>query len=923
MTTYRLTTRGKRPGMRLKLHLFFISIAIFHAAAFAQDLAVKELSCEYQNNPLAVDVLIPRLSWKLVSPSRNVLQAAYELRVGSSLKDLPREKNIVWHTGKIKSGESVHIPYAGHTLQSGKRYYWQVRVWDQRGKASGWSEINYWQMGLLHPADWAAKWITTSDADAERSPMFRRAVSLKKEIRSATAYITAKGLYEAHINGTRVGDYYFTPGWTSYNKRLQYQAYDVSGLLKKGSNAIAVVLGGGWYRGSISKNKNKYWYGNDLGLLLQIDVEYTDGSREIIHSDETWRSSFGPILYSDIYNGETYDARQEKTGWTESHYQEDSSWNKVNLLAPGTEKLIGMTAPPVRMHEEFKVLKIIQTPKGETVVDFGQNLVGWVRLKAKGAAGTTITVSHAEVLDKAGNFYTENLRAAKQQNIYILKGNKEGEEFEPHFTFQGFRYVKIEGYPGKLEPSHLTAIALYSDLKLSGTISTSNALLNQLQHNIVWGQKGNFLDIPTDCNQRDERLGWTGDASPFFRTASFNMDVAGFFTKWLSDLKADQHENGSVPYVIPNVRNWGSGVAGWDDAATIIPWDMYLIYGDKRILENQYESMKAWVNYVAGKSTNYLWSTGFQFGDWLSYWPEDELYGKPAVTDKYLIAQAFFVHSTQLLVNTAELLGKKADAEQYKVLLGNIKHAFQTEYLTPGGRLVSDTQTAYVLALNFDILPEDQRAQAAKRLAENIKAYGHLTTGFLGTPYLCLTLSRFGYTDLAYTLLLREKYPSWLYQVKMGATTIWERWDGIKADSTLQNPEMNSFNHYHYGVIGEWMYRVMAGIDTDVSPEGVGYKMTTIAPQPGGNLKSASATLTTLYGKIISAWTMEDGNFKLDLTIPANTTAKVYLPGAVLDKVKENNTAIANMKEISDVSQNKTSLAFTVGSGTYHFEYNF
>jgi alpha-L-rhamnosidase len=404
------------------------------------------------------------------------------------------------------------------------------------------------------------------------------------------------------------------------------------------------------------------------------------------------------------------------------------------------------------------------------------------------------------VLDKAGNFYTDNLRSAKQQNTYILKG--EGEEtYEPHFTFQGFRYIKVDGFPGELKPENVSAVALYSDMPVTGTFTSSHPLLNQLQHNIQWGQKGNFLDVPTDCPQRDERLGWTGDAQVFARTAAFNMNVHPFFSKWLKDVAADQAPNGSVPFVVPTVMDQGAGgSAGWADAATIIPWTMYLAYGDKKVLEEQYPSMKAWVGYMEKNSTADLWNKGFHFGDWLFYRPSDDNDGRAAVTDKYLIAQAFFAHSTQLMINTAKVLGKPDDVALYTRLLDRIKAAFLKEYVTPNGRLVSSTQTAYVLALQFDMLPEALRKGAAEKLVQNIRSYGtHLTTGFLGTPYLCHVLSRYGYTDVAYDLLLQETYPSWLYPVKMGATTIWERWDGQKPDSTFQTPGMNSFNHYAYG----------------------------------------------------------------------------------------------------------------------------
>ncbi|MBE7179061.1 MAG: family 78 glycoside hydrolase catalytic domain, partial [Mucilaginibacter polytrichastri] len=555
-----------------------------------------------------------------------------------------------------------------------------------------------------------------------------------------------------------------------------------------------------------------------------------------------------------------------------------------------------------------------------TVIDFGQNLVGWVNFKLTGKAGQTITLHHAEVLDKTGNFYTVNLRAAKQENKYTFKGSGV-EEWEPRFTFQGFRYVKIEGYNGPVDPSKFTAVVLHSNIPVTGNFQASNPLLNQLQHNIQWGQKGNFVDVPTDCPQRDERLGWTGDAQAFSATAMYNMNTAAFFTKWLGDVAADQLANGSIPFVVPNVLGDGaSGSAGWADVATIMPWNMYLFYGDSRILERQYDSMKGWVEFMRSKSTNNLWNTGFHFGDWLFYRPDDDNDGRAAITDKYLIAQCFYAHSTQLLINAADVLGKKGDARNYRALLKDIKDAYLKEYLTPNGRLVSGSQTAYVLALNFDMLPENLRAQAADRLVQNIKDYGnHLTTGFLGTPYLCHVLSRFGHLDTAYKLLMQDTYPSWLYPVKQGATTIWERWDGQKPDGSFQTPSMNSFNHYAYGAIGDWMYKNVAGINTD--SVSTGYKSITIAPKPGGGLTSAKGALETLYGKVESGWILQNGEFHLTVVVPPNTHANILLPKADTENVKLNGTDLKRSKNIEKVDKRSTDVNCAVGSGRYEFVY--
>ena len=692
-------------------------------------------------------------------------------------------------------------------------------------------------MGLLKPGDWTARWIQAAgDEPAKASqpaPMLRGTFAAKGAVRSARAYVTSLGLYELEINGKRVGDQLFTPGWTSYHHRLQYQTYDVTGLLRPGENAIGATLGDGWYRGFLAWKDRRNVYGDRLALLCQLRIEYADGRVETVGTDGTWKSTTGPIRSSDIYNGETYDARLERPGWSAPGYS-DTDWAPVVVVRPRERSLVAPAGPPVRRIEEIRPVKVLKTPAGETVFDMGQNMVGHVRLKVRGPAGTTVTLRHAEVLDKAGNFYTANLRAAKARVSYVLKGGAD-EVYEAHFSFQGFRYVAVEGWPGEPTTDSLTGVVVHSDMPVTGAFTTSSPLLNQLQHNIQWGQKGNFLDVPTDCPQRDERLGWTGDAQVFSRTAAFNMDVAGFFTKWLADVAADQSREGSVPFVVPDVLSqdgkFSGGSAAWADVATIIPWNVYLAYGDARLLERQYPSMKAWVEYMrreAGEKN--LWTTGFHFGDWLAFATTASDY-PGATTGKDLIATAFYAHSTDLLQRAAAVLGRKEDAAEYAALLPKIKEAFRTEFVTAAGRVGENTQTAYALALQFDLLPEEQRAGAAQRLATEVKTRGHLTTGFVGTPYLCDVLTRFGHLDVAYKLLNREEYPSWLYPVKQGATTIWERWDGQKPDGTFQDVGMNSFNHYAYGAIGEWMYRVVAGLELD--PREPGYKHVLAQPRPG------------------------------------------------------------------------------------------
>lgn len=879
--------------------------------SFAQ-VKIQHLLTENLSNPIGIDVQQPRFSWQLVSDKRNVAQTAYEIIVSA-------DKGPLWKSGKVVSNQSVQVTYAGAALQSGKKYTWELRVWDNNGKPSPWSEPAFFQTALLNAADWKAKWIEAGFAEDATRPaiLFRNQFSINKKITSATLYITSHGMYEVQLNGNKVGDAYLTPGWTSYNKRLQYQVYDVTNMLANGNNAIGATVGNGWYRGYLAWDDNKNIYGSKLGLLAQLNITYSNGTTETIITDEKWKSAVSAIKSVEIYHGETFDARDEKSGWSKAGFN-DAAWKGVTLPTVPFNNLVATENEPVKKHETFKAIKLITTPAGEKVLDFGQNLVGWVVVKASGSAGDKIVIKHAEVLDKAGNFYTENLRAAKATATYILKGGVP-ESFEPHFTFYGFRYIKIENYPGEIKPENFTAVALYSDMKPTGTFTSSNALINQLQHNIQWGQRGNFLDVPTDCPQRDERLGWTGDAQAFSRTATFNFGVNNFFLKWMKDVAADQGADGKVPHVIPNVLGLGNGgSAGWADVATIIPWNIYLAYGDKKILENQYPSMKAWVKYMTDSSKHDLWNTGFHFGDWLFYRPFDDNDGRSAVTDKYLIAQCFYANSVQLLINTAKVLNNPADEATYTALLKKVKDAFLREYLTPNGRLVSGTQTAYVLALNFDMLPENLRAQAAERLAENVKSYdNHLTTGFLGTPYLCHVLTRFGYTDIAFKLLLQEGYPSWLYPVKMGATTIWERWDGQKPDSSFQTPGMNSFNHYAYGAIGDWMYRKLVGLDT--YEDGVGYKHIKIMPHIGGGFTNAAASLQTYYGTVSSGWKIENDKLLMDIEIPANTTATVYVPAASASAITESGKAVSTLADEKVSGMEEGYVVLQLGSGSYHF----
>jgi len=877
---------------------------------------VTSLVCEYHTNPVGIDVRQPRFSWQISTTESNVQQKAYEIRVAGSKEDLGK-KSVLWSSGKVEGSQSVNVEYKGTLLKSMQRAYWQVRVWDNKNKATAWSQPAYWEMGLLESSSWTAKWIAMPKEDIAGQCLYlRKEFVASKSIQSARVYVTSLGLYQLFLNGKKVGNDLFTPGWTSFNKRLQYQTYDVTAMLGK-KNAIGAILGEGWYKGRLAWEKNRDIYGKKKALLVQLVIHYTDGTSQTIVSDKDWKVSDGPILQASIYDGEIYDARLEKEGWLSAGF-DDSKWTNALPIEHSKDMLVAPQGVPVKAIEEIKPIRIFTTPKGETVLDMGQNMVGWVRLKVSGKKGDQVTIKFAEVLDKAGNFYTDNLRSAKSTDIYILKGQGE-ETFEPHFTFHGFRYVKLEGFPGTPELRNVIGIVIHSDMKPTGTFSCSDSLINKLQKNIQWGQKGNFLDVPTDCPQRDERLGWTGDAQVFSMTAAYNFDVSAFYTKWLKDVAADQLPDGKVPHVIPDVLGGQGGSTAWGDVCVILPWTVYKVYGDKRILEVQYKSMKAWVEYMRERAgDDYFWTGGYHYGDWLAFASDRSDY-PGATTDKELIANAYFYNTTRLVSKIASIIGQKADSEKYAQLADNVKKVFIHEYVTPSGRLVSETQTAYALAISFGLLPENQKGKVAELFAEDVVKMGHLTTGFVGTPLLCSSLSAIGRDDLAFKLLTRKEYPSWLYPVTQGATTIWERWDGQKPDGSFQSVSMNSFNHYAYGAIGEWLYNRVAGLNVD--PNEPGYKHILFSPHVGGGLTNAKAEFQSVYGTVKSGWELKDKNFIYSVTIPANTTGTVTLPNADPEKILLNSLPLSQeMKKKLVATSNDVTL--NLGSGTYQFSYS-
>jgi alpha-L-rhamnosidase len=845
--------------------------------------ATLNVRVEHVREAFGIGTDRPRLSWIVETENQGWYQSGYEI------EEYDPDGKLIDQTGRVESNQSLLVDWPFSPLQSRQRVSLRMRVWATDGSESAWSEPVLLEAGLLQTEDWSASFISPAwEEDTSKSnpsPYLRREFELRTGIKSARLYITSLGLYEAEINGKVVGDQVFTPGWTVYDQHLRYQTFDVTGILQAGPNAFGAILGDGWFRGRIGfGGGQRNVYGKKLALLAQLEVQYEDGSSERIVTDETqaWHAATGPILLNGIYDGEIYDARLEEDGWSSPGF-DDSKWTDVHRLEWNMDALEAPLGPPVRRIEEVAPVSIIQSPSGKTIVDFGQNLVGRLRIKVNGPAGHTVTLRHAEVLEH-GELGTRPLRFAEATDRYTLRGG-DTETWEPRFTFHGFRYVEVNDWPGELKLEDLSAVVIHSDMERTGWFECSDPLLNQLHQNVVWGMRGNFLDVPTDCPQRDERLGWTGDLEVFSPTASFLYDSSGLLRSWLKDLSIEQHKmEGSVPHVVPNVLGKGAGAAAaWADAATVVPSVLYERFGDIAMLADQFESMCAWVDYVASLAgETYLWDKGFQFGDWLDPTAPPD---KPAQarTDKAIVATAYFAYSSNLVARAAQILGRSEEFNRYSKLAEQARNAFVREYVTPAGRLMNDAETAYALVLAFDLLPTaGQRQHAGDRLAELVRDSGYqIRTGFVGTPLICDALCSTGHFQAAYRLLLQRECPSWLYPVTMGATTVWERWDSMLPDGSINPGEMTSFNHYALGAVADWMHRMIGGL----APAEPGYHRIKIYPRPGGGLTHCRVTHMTPYGLAECSWRIEDGKFDLDAIIPANTTATVHLPGA--DKPQE------------------------------------
>lgn len=740
--------------------------------------------------------------------------------------------------------------------------------------------------------NWSARLIASPD-DFGGAPLMRVQFALDEghgEIASAVLHATAHGIFEAYLNGRPVSNDVLSPGWTSYEWRLRYRSYDVRDLLKPVS-VLGFALGNGWWRGRLGWLGERARYGSDLGVFAQLEVAFEDGHRQVVVSDRTWTAGPSAVLENDFYDGERIDARRLSTGWLEPG-SDDPAWVPVTETDFDPSTLCPYIAPPVRRQFERPPQEVLTSPSGRTIVDFGQNLVGWVRTSVRGPAGTEITLRHAEVLEN-GELGTRPLKSAAATDRFILSGGDD--VFEPTFTFHGFRYVEVQGWPGEFDPGALVAVVISTDLDRTGAFECSDPLVTQLHSNALWGARGNFVDLPTDCPQRDERLGWTGDIAVFAPTAALLFDVDSFLRDWLKDLEAEQTAtNGLVPYVIPDVLKYGKEVisspesikqsgadrarpdatAGWSDAAVWVPWALWQAYGDRRVLEDQFDSMAAHLRRADSLlSPSGLWDTGFQFGDWLDpAAPADNPIASRA--DSGVVATACLYRSAALVARIAALIDRP-EAPEFAAMAERLRTAFNSHYVDEDGRIRSDAATVYTLAIVFGLLDEPLRASAGDRLAELVAQAGYrMLTGFLGTPYIADALTTTGHLDVAYRLLLQRECPSWLYPVTMGATTIWERWDSMLPDGSINPGEMTSFNHYAFGAVVDWMYRTIGGI----APLEPGYARVLIAPRPGGGLTSARTSLLTRHGRVAVAWSLANGRFELEIDLPAGVTGAVRSP---------------------------------------------
>jgi alpha-L-rhamnosidase len=902
-------------------------------------LRPENLRCEYLVNPLGIGTAAPRFNWTIAAQMRNTKQGAYQVLVATRRDRLDEKKADLWNSGHVSSDSMFQIVYAGKPLRSEMSCCWMVRVWDQRGTASEWSEPSLFTVGLLNESDWNAKWIGAPpekpsplhDPPIPPSPLLRKTFSVNGTIRTAMVYVTGLGDYELRLNGQKVGNHLLAPEWTDYKKRVQYQTFDVTAMLRSGSNAIGAILADGWYAGRIGPTRwdNDYPrrgpYGLNRRVRVKLVVEKMDGSRQTVVSDGTWRIYLdGPIRTADNFLGETYDARKEVPGWDEPGFK-SSRWKPATVDTSVHVQLDAQMNEPIATITELKPISVNEPKPGVYIYDLGQNMVGWCRIRMSGPADSVVTLRHGEMLNGDGTLYTESLAGAIQTDRYTLDG-KDEREFEPHFTYHGFRYVEVTGPSRKPPIDMLTGVVIASSAPAAGTIQMSDSLYNRIVRNTLWSQRGNMHSVPTDCPQRDERMGWMGDAQVFCQTSIFNLDMAAFYTKWIRDIRDAQARNGRYPDFAPqpyDPERKFMNAPGWADAGVVVPWRLYQNYGDTRILEEHYASVVRFIEHIRETNPDFVWKNdvGNRYGDWLN--------GNTIVSVDYpktggnmphdAYATAFYAHSTEILSKMAKVLGKNEDAERYGRLASDIRQAFVKNFLRSSGEIDGDTQAGYALALSFDLLPESARAGVAQRMVEAIRRYdGRMSTGFQSTLRMMMELSRYNFNSFAYALAESRRLPSWGYSIDQGATTIWERWDAYVAGRGFQDAGMNSFNHYSFGSVVEWMYRAILGINYDEQKPG--YRHVIIRPIPGGSLTWVRGEYRSISGPIGVDWKLSKGRFLLTVNVPANTEATLFLPTTEPAGITESGIVPAKAEGVTPLDTEPGVARFRLASGSYTFD---
>ena len=935
------------------LTLLFLAILSGNSYAITTDLRAVNLRTEYKTDPV-IDAFAPRLSWELISEVKGQVQIAYQIMVASSPELLAEGKADLWNSEKIAGNVTNQVEYSGKPLQSRAACFWRVRSWDKNGIPGQWSKTARWEIGLLSKADWKAVWIGNDLTALGRgktyhlppSPYFRKETTLKSPVKKARLYVTALGLYEFQVNGNRVGNDYFTPGWTDYNKRVYYQTYDVTSALKVGKNVFGAIVADGWYAGYlgyallIGNPVVRNFYGTTPLLKAQIEIDYLNGEKELITTDTSWKTNHGAILEADILNGATYNANLEFDHWSNPGF-DDSKWKSSAVYPDKPErKLEGYPGSPVQIFTELKAKTVLPRGGGTYIFDLGQNFAGVVRLKVKGDKGDTIRLKYGEVLFPDGGLMTENLRKARATDTYILSGNPSGETWTPKFTYHGFQYVEVAGFRSAPPLDAITGIVLSSSTPEAGSFETDHEMINQLYRNIVWTQRSNYFEVPTDCPQRDERLGWTGDAQAYVMSATYNSDIASFFNKWLVDLNDAQRADNTYPLYAPapNVRITDTWSPGWSEAGIVCPYTIYKTYGDTKMIRSFWPKMVAYLKFLENRTNGAFVfkerslediSPKGGYGDWLSV-------GKKTPPD--LLASIYFAYCASLMQEMAVAINEKADAEYFGVVFSKAQQAFTKHYSDGNGRFRTNaaiygngngyidgelgfeghTQTAYANAIYMNMLSPSNELKAGNFLAALIHGNGgKLSTGFLGVRPLLPSLSATGHSDAAYQLLLSTEYPSWGFEVINGATTIWERWNSyIKGKGFENNAGMNSFNHYAFGSVNEWMFGNMAGIKVNQA----GYRTFTIKPEiaPAG-INYVRATYHSMNGGIVSSWEREGNQISLQVSVPVNTKAQLFIPAANKDRVLENNKSLKGNTDIKVKDFKDGYLNLEIGSGTYFF----